>query len=421
MLASNVLTLIDTLMLGRLGPDSLAAVQIGIQILALLFATVLGLGTAVQAITSRRMGEGISHQVSVAVHAGILLCALVGTVIAIAGYFAAPAVIDQFHTSPEVSRQALPYLRMMVVMIPALGINASFRGYFNGIGRSKVYLTSLLVIIVTNIFLNWVFIFGNLGAPALGTYGAGIASVIAYYLGNLVYLLQAIKLGRPYGFGKTKPTWQVIKRLTELAMPTMFNQLLMGLNSTVYFMIIASMGTRELAATSIVWRLGFVLVLPAFGFGMAGATLVGQALGRKDKEDARNWGWDSIKVSAVVMMVLGMPLVLVPHLVARAFVDDVATAEMAAIPLFMLGLTMCINGGTWVFTQMLNGAGDTKFVLYMSSGYNWFIGLPLIAVTALVFKASLTAIWAVQISNFFVVFVCMALRWSSGKWAHRDI
>ncbi len=421
MLAANVLTLIDTIMLGRLGAESLAAVSIGGVMLTLLFATVMGLGVAVQAITSRRMGEGTSNQIAHAVHAGLALSLVAGIVFAGIGYLLGPMLVRAFSPDPKVAELALPYFRIMVVTLPGVGLNTSFRGFFNGIGKSGVYLTSLLTMIILNIFLNWVFIFGHLGAPALGTYGAGLASMLSYYAGNLVYLVQALKLGKPYGFGQSAPQLETILAVSKLAMPTMIHQALQGLNTSVYFGIMARVGTEELAATTIVWRLAIVLVLPAFGLGMAGATLVGHALGRKEKEDAKHWGWDTVKLGAMVMFVLGLPLVLLPRLVARAFVDDPLTAEMAVVPLVIVGATMTVNGCTWLIIQLLNGNGDNKYVMIMASGYNWLIGLPVVAVVALVLDGNLTFIWAVQVCNYFILCMMMVRRWASGTWAERQL
>lgn len=421
MLAANVLTLIDTMMLGQLGAESLAAVSIGSVVLNLLFATVMGLGVAVQAITSRRMGEGITPQIAHAVHAGLTLSLVVGIVFAGVGYLLSPLLVRAFAPDPKVAELALPYFRMMVVTIPAIGLNTSFRGFFNGVGKSGVYLSSLLTMIILNIFLNWVLIFGHLGAPAMGTFGAGLASVISYYAGNLVYFVQALRLGKPFGFGQSAPQLAMARTVSKLAMPTMIHQLLQGLNTSVYFGIMARVGTEELAATTIVWRLAMVLALPAFGLGMAGATLVGQALGRKEKEDAKHWGWDTVKVGGMVMFVLGLPMVLLPRLVARVFVDDPATAEMAVVPLVIVGATMTVNGCTWLIIQLLNGNGDNKYVMFMAGGYNWLIGLPLVAVTALVLHGNLTFIWTVQVCNYFALCMLMVRRWASGTWAERQL
>lgn len=420
MLASNVLTLIDTAMVGHLGPQSLAAVAVGGVFNSIVVTTVLGLGIGVQAITARRIGEKALDRAANALHGGLLVGSSVGLVVAALSYFLAPTLMLYYPATEDVIAEAIPYFKVMAVIIPAIGMNASFRGFFNGIGRTKIYMATLVSVVALNIFLNWVLIFGNLGAPALGTVGAGMATGISMYTGTIIYFIWCFRVGKPYGFFKRLPSKETVSNLIKLAIPSMTNQMLTSFGSMVYFGIIATLGEKDLAATTIVFRLAMVLVLPAFGLAMGGAALVGHSLGAKQPDDAKNWGWDTAKVGALLLTVMGLPLVFFPGQVAYLFVQDPETVALALMPLRLVGLTMGFNGCGVIFIQCLNGAGDNKFVLKGTSGFQWCCGLPFIAFVALYLDAGLTWIWAAQVTNYFALLNIFSYRWRSGKWAqHR--
>ena len=120
--------------------------------------------------------------------------------------------MDSHHSSsflvndPAVAAQAVPYFQVRLLAALGVGINFAFRGYWNGINQPKLYMGTLIVSHATNLFLNWVLIYGNLGAPAMGTLGAGIASAVATYVGVLTYIVLGVRLAVPQGFLRAWPS-----------------------------------------------------------------------------------------------------------------------------------------------------------------------------------------------------------------------
>ena len=316
--------------------------------------------------------------------------------------------------------QGIPYLRWRVVAIAVVGCNFAFRGYWNAVDLSRLYMGTLIVMHATNIFLNWVFIFGNLGAPALGTAGAGLASAASTAVGFGIYVVLGLRHARPNGFLHGLPRAENIMRLITLSLPTAIQQFFFSAGFVVLFWIIGQVGTREMAGASVLVNLFLVALLPGLGLGLAASTLVGQALGRGEPDDAAQWGWDVAKVAAVLMGVLGLPLIVLPDPILGIFIRDPATVDVARLPARFMGVTMALEalGSKELVTRAYLEASVLTLV---SVGVQWLVFLPLAYVVGPVLGFGLTALWLLQGSYRGLQAGIFFSFWRRGAWARIQV
>ena len=130
---------------------------------------------------------------------------------------------------------------------------------------------------------------------------------------------------------------------------------------TTLYWIIGQIGTAELAAANILINITLVAILPAIGFGLSSATLVGQALGRKDPADAANWGWDVVKLGCTAIALIGLPMLLIPKIILPIFTSDPTTVELAALPLMLSGLFLTIDCVGLILTNAMQGLDTLEF------------------------------------------------------------
>jgi putative MATE family efflux protein len=298
-----------------------------------------------------------------------------------------------------------------------VGCNFAFRGYWNAIDLSRFYMTTLIAMHAVNIFLNWVLIFGNLGAPALGVQGAGIASALSTVFGLAIYVWLGLRHARPAGFLQRLPPAEDLWTLFRLSLPTGIQQLFFSTGFVVLFWIIGLVGTRELAAASVLINVMLVALLPGLGLGLAASTLVGQALGRKEPEDAAQWGWDVAKVGAVMMGGLGAPLVIWPDPILGVFIHDPATLDVARLPARIMGLSMAFEALGMVLMHSLLGAGDARRVMLVSVCVQWLVFLPLAYLIGPVIGLGLTALWLLQVSYRLLQSSIFTMFWVRKRWA----
>jgi MATE family multidrug resistance protein len=374
---SNVLMgLIDTAMVGMLGNVALAAVGISTFAAYIYLGIFWGISIAVQATASRRKGEQRFIECGIYLNAGLMLILIFAPILSAILWLLVPYLVPLLSTDPELVQAAIPYLRWLVLQAVFVGTISAFNGFWNAVDLSRIYIKALITMHLANILFNYMFIFGNLGAPEMGVEGAGFATAMASVLGTLMYIRLGFKYGRPYGFPGKLPTRREYASVIKLAIPAALQQFMDSIALTLMYRIVGLTGTMELAAYSVLINFINLVGLPAWGLGTAGATLVGQALGRKDVDDASRWAWDVIKLGVLGMGLLGLPFWLVPDLVLSIWIHDEVTRDIARLPTRILGLMIMVNGIGYMLSSMLNGAGDVRRVTYVNFYSQWFWLLP---------------------------------------------
>jgi putative MATE family efflux protein len=292
MVSQNLLNIVDTAMVGFLGDSALAAVGLGGFVSFMCQAMILGISTGVQSTAARKKGEGRVDRAVAILNTAILLVVLVAPIFSLILIQVAPALFPYLNSDAAVIERGVPYLEWRIGAIVFVGINFAFRGYWNALDMSRVYMNTLLMMHACNIILNYVLIFGKFGAPAYGVTGAGMASAISMAVGSAIYFVLGCKHAAKDGFLKRLATREETTSLVMISLPSGLQQLFFSAGMVGMFWIIGKIGTPELAATNVLITVLLFAILPGLGLGLACATLVGQALGRKEPEDAYQWTWD---------------------------------------------------------------------------------------------------------------------------------
>jgi putative MATE family efflux protein len=416
MASQNVLNLVDTAMVGYLGAPALAAVGMGSFANFMAVAFIMGLSAGVQAIAARRLGEGRRDETASGLNSGLLIAFLVSVPWSVLLIVFADRLFPFLVDDPEVVALGVPYFRARLVGMVAIGMNFAFRGFWNGIGQSRRYLQTLVIMHACNIVLNWVLIFGHFGVPALGATGAGIGTTIATFLGTAIYIVLALRHARGTGFLRRMADRKTMASMLRLSIPAGTQSFFFATGMTVFFWIIGRIGTAELAASNVLVQLLLVAILPGVGFGLAAASLVGQALGRGDREDAVTWGWDVSRLAMVVVGTCALLGLVAPDLLLKIFLHEEHTIALARLPLRLLGATMAIETLGSVLMNALLGAGASKTVMSVSISLQWGIFLPVAFVIGPVMGFGMSAVWAAQVGYRCLQGLIFASIWRSGKW-----
>jgi len=421
MMSQNILNLVDAAMVGQLGAPALAAVGLGGFLNYMCVAFLLGLSAGVQAMVSRRMGEGKTEQAAYPLNAALLLILAAALPMTVILYFLSPHLIEWFNPDPLVMEQGTPYLQARFLGLISLAVHFSFRGYWSAIHMTKIYLKALLFAHASNIGISYVLIFGKLGMPALGTYGAGLGTSISITLAVFYYFYCAMKHTRGYGFLTHLPTRATVKQMIKTSVPSSIQQFFFAAGFTVLFWIVGEVGTRELAGANVIINLMLVGILPAMGFGLGGATLVGQALGKKDIDAAQQWGWDTVKLACITAGFLMLPVLIFPDLILSVFLTDQSVIEITRLPLQLAALSLGVECIGIVLFNTINGAGDTTSTMKISFALQWIFFLPLAWFVGPYLGMGLTAIWIGHIVYRLILTWAMVSMWQGRKWSTVEV
>ena len=331
-------------------------------------------------------------------------------------WFLAPSLFPYLIDDPQVIETGVPYLQVRLLGIAAVGMNFSFRGYWNGVNLPKLYLQTLLIMHVINFGLNYAFIFGEFGCPALGATGAALGTTISTYVGTAIYLFLGFRHARSNGFFKGIPERATIMTMLKLSIPSGVQQFFFAAGMTMLFWIIGQIGTAEVAASNVLINLLLVCVLPGIGFGLACASLVGQALGRNDPEDAKKWGYDVVKIATVVVAAVSVTAVMWPDFYLQWFLRDAETIALARQPLQLIAIAMPIDIAGLVLLNALLGAGAARTVMIVSIALQWIFFMPIAWLIGPVMGLGLISIWAAQCVYRSVQTLVFFVIWQRGKW-----
>lgn len=396
MISQNVLNLVDAAMVGVLGTAQLAAVGLASFINFVAAAAFMGMSAGVQAMVSRRMGEGRTSEAANPLNGALLTIFCVATPVSILLILHAETIFSWLNDDPEVVLYGSQYLQVRLAAIMFVGMNFCYRGYWSAIKRTRFYLTTLLIMHSLNIFLNYVLIFGKLGFPALGVQGAAMGTAISMFGGTLIYTFLALKHTRAYGFGLHLPQKETLLTVIRISVPSSMQQLFFALGFTALFWIVGQVGTQELAAANVLINLTLVAILPCIAFGISSATLVGQSLGQGSINDAHRWAWDAVRLAMMVVFIIGLPMIIFPEFLLGLFIHEPGPIEIGTTPLRLVGIGILVDALGLVLMNSLQGAGATKATLKVSLIMQWLVFLPLAYLAGPVFGMGLTAIWIIQ-------------------------
>ena len=416
MVSQNLLNIVDTAMVGFLGDSALAAVGLGGFVVFMGQALILGISTGVQSTAARKKGEGRADRAAAILNTALVLVLVVAPVFSLILIQIVPTLFPYLNSDLTVIERGVPYLEWRLGAIVFVGINFAFRGYWNALDMSRIYMTTLIMMHACNIVLNYILIFGKFGAPAYGVTGAGMASAIAMAIGAAIYFVLGCKHAAKDGFLKHLATRQETSSLIRISLPAGLQQLFFSAGMVAMFWIIGKIGTPELAAANVLITVLLFAILPGLAMGLSCATLVGQALGRGNPEDAYQWAWDVAKVTVVLMTTLAIPMWLVPDLISSIFIHDAETRELARWPMRVVGLRMPIEAMTFTFMHGLLGAGDARGVMYVSVGSQWLLFLPLAYVVGPVLGYGLLGVWLLQGATRSLSAYLFLMMWRRRHW-----
>ncbi|TXH03081.1 MAG: MATE family efflux transporter [Nevskiaceae bacterium] len=416
MVSQNLLNLADAWMVGGLGPSALAATGLANFLNFVAVAGITGISPAVQAIAARRVGEGRLNETAVPLNGGLLLSLLIGVPLSAILILLAPRIFAALNHDPDVVRQGSDYLQWRLVAIAAIGMNFSFRGYWSAMKMTRLYMITLIDMHVLNVIFSYSLIHGLFGLPALGVKGAGIGTTLAIFIGTAIYFHLARKHACGHGFLERRPTGDEFRSLLKLGVPSAIQQLLFSGGFTVLFWIIGKVGTAELAVSNVLVTISLTAVLPGMGFGIAAATLCGQALGRGDAADAQRWAWDVYRVGMWLFVPLALVMLLLPGPVLTLFVRDTALVQIGRLPLQMVGINILLDALGLIMMQALLGVGASRLVMIVAVGLQWLIFLPAAYLLGPVFTMGLTAIWIAMGLYRLLQTAIFTAAWQRGGW-----
>ena len=381
-----------------------------------------------QALTARRLGEQDHERAGQVLFNSLTVAAVSSAFASVVGWFAAPAMFRFIHHVPEELILGIPYLKWRMAGVFAMVVTMSYKSWFDGLGRTRVFMGIAIIMNAINALLNWLLIFGHWGFPRLGMEGSGIASMVSSYIGLAMLVGWSLhdRYRKTYDCYHIKnlsrrQQWELIALSAPSALATAF--VMSGFS--LFYKIVgildaqAGQGTIYSAATQ-----NIIVILMAFftgcmAYGTATATLVGQSMGAKEYDLAERYGWEAVKIGVYVTIVIGLGVIGFPDAVLHVFCRDAAVIAVARPILRICGALLPFVLSALVLTQALFGAGNTKFVMFVEFGLHFFCLVPLAYLCGIVFGWGVLGVWMGAFA--YILLLCSIMGWKFAEGAWKEI
>jgi len=412
---------VDTAMVGRVGPADLAAVALG----TLYFFTVsvfgMGILMALDPVIAQGVGARDATAVALGVQRGLILATVLGIIASLLLVPAAPllALLDQ---PADVVPIAGDYALALVPGTLPFFVFVVFRQSLQAHHLTRPLVVTMTLANVANVFLNWLLIFGNLGFPRMGAVGAGIATSVTRWLLAAGLLMVAWRPLRPLLLPVRREIWRgrPLLRLLRIGTP-------IGLHMELEFgafgataLLMGTLGTVQMASHQIALNIASLTFMVPLGVGAAAAVVVGQAVGREDPADARRAALASLALGVSFMVMSAAVMLLIPGRLAGLYTDLPAVRALAATLIPIAGAFQVFDGTQVVSAGALRGLGDTRVPMLIGLVGFWLVGLPVSV--ALGFGAGLGPIglWWGLVAGLAAVGILLLFRMRSRFRGHLE-
>ncbi|MBO9454814.1 MATE family efflux transporter [Paracoccus sp. R12_1] len=427
-LARMAIGVSDTVMIGWYGVEELAALVIATSFLIILFFLGMGFGTGVMGLIATSIARGDETEVRRGTRMALWLSGIFSLLVMPPMWFAEPILLALGQT-PLISEMSQDYLRIagwgLLPMLAGLTLNS----YLAALERTQVVMWVTLAGLPLNVAMNWVFIFGNLGAPELGVRGAAIASLSVQVTQLLMLVGYAawLPVARKYNLFQRfwRPDWPAFWAIFRLGLPIGVTMLAEGGLFVASNVMMGWIGTKELAAHGIAIQIASITFMAHLGLSNAATVRIGQAKGRGDAAWMRDAG---VTVTALSMgfAVLAVALYLIfPDALVRMYLDpaDPETPVIVAIGamlLFYAALFQLTDALQVVALGLLRGVHDTRVPMWIAGFSYWVVGMPIAWGLAFPLGFGAPGLWLGLVAGLSVAAVLLLIRfwrgWRRGDW-----
>ncbi|WP_346044792.1 MATE family efflux transporter [Paraclostridium tenue] len=421
-LITFAISMVDTIMLGRLGEISLSASAIGNNIFFILAVIIFGVGSASSVMGAQYFGKKDIKSIHKVMAIMYRICLLLAILFTFISFVFSKQLISIFTDDKLVIAEGAKYLRIISLGYILYAITSCTITILRSVKTIKISLVVYSVALVINIFLNWVLIFGNLGFPALGVSGAAIATVLSRCSEILVILIFMSKFESKikFKFKHLKLLDKVMfKDFIKVSTPIILNEFFWSIGSSMICIIVARMGTNVVAANSINNVVNQFATLFIHGLSSASSVIIGNTVGEGNKKKVMEYANTICLLSVFMGILAGLTIYFLRPIAVNLYniSDDtkaIACEIMIATSIVSIFRALSAN----ILMGILRGGGDNRFVFWLEMSFLWFIAIPLGFIAAFVLKLPIVLVFLIiRIDEILKSFIGI-FRVIRGKWIH---
>ncbi|WP_406243191.1 MATE family efflux transporter [Tissierella carlieri] len=419
-LISSSLNMVDNLMIGRLGESSIAAVGLVNQYFFIFMLCLTGINAGAGIFMSQFWGKKDISNIRKMLGLDMILSLIVSFLFFIPASLFPREIIKIFTKDTEVINLGVQYIRIISVTFVLTSITQAYSTTLRCIGIARLPMFGSLIGVLTNAFLNWVFIFGHFGFPAMGVVGAAIATSIARFVEMMFIIVCAYKsnsvipskLKNIIGFDH-----EFVKMYFKTSSSVIINELVWSIGLSVYSIIYAKIGIREVASMQIASTINNLFMVFSIGLANAAAIMIGNKIGAGEEKIAINYAIKLGIFAPIVGLITGISLWIASPAVVGLFKINKDTLDITITVLKIMAFFAPLRFfNVLMIVGIFRGGGDTTYSMLVQLGTIWCFAIPAGFIAATYFKLPLEKVFFIISLEEVVKIFFEAKRLRSKKW-----
>lgn len=417
---TQLASMVDLMMVGRLGPWAITAVGLTTQPKFLLMTMFQAMNVGATALVARHKGEGKPERANTIMRQALLLTLILSGIASVLGFlFSRPMVYFMGAEDEQTLQGGTVYLQIQMVGFVFMALTSTITAVLRGAGDSRTAMLYNLAANGVNVVLNYLLIYGNFGFPMLGVAGASLATIIGQMVA-FVLAMGAVMRGKKYlhlrfsdGF---RPNRNAQIAIVRIGIPAMLEQLVMRAGVIMYSKTVASLGTLAFATHQVCMNIQAMSFMNGQAFGVAATSLMGQSLGKRRPDMAQAYSNRTRRIGMAVSILLALAFFFFGRQITALYTEDTQVIEQGAKILMFVALIQPFQSSQFILAGALRGAGDTKStaaIMFITT----LIVRPLLAVLTIHgLNWGLAGAWVALVADQLLRSFLVLLRYNSGKW-----
>ena len=415
-----LVNMLDTIMLGNYGEIQLSGSSLANSFVGIYQILCMGIGGGAAVLTAQFWGakdKAAIRKITALMTRISMLFALLFT---IATLLFPEMIMRLYSSDPEVIEAGAVYLKLVSPTYILTGLSLTLTIVLRSVREVRLPLINSLISFFTNLFFNWLLIFGKFGLPELQIRGAAIATDIARLIETIIIVV--------YLFGKDEriglklhhlfePCKEYFPKYCQYSGPVMLSDFLIGLGNSATSMILGHMSASFVAANSIVSMIVRLSTVMNAGFANSASIMTGNVLGEGDTEKAQKQGYTFLLLSVLLGVLAGFLILIFAPAIIGTYNITQETRKIAFELMYSVAVMVIFQATQYTLTKgILRGGGDTKFLVFADIGFLWLLSLPLGYLSAFIWKMSPFWIYLFMKIDFIVKSIWCTFRMTGTKW-----
>lgn len=417
---TSSLNLVDNVMVGRLGEEAIAAVGLANQYIFIFTLCIMGINAGASVFMSQYWGKRDLKSIKKVLGLDMSVGLVASLIFGLAAFFLATPIMRILSQDAGVIKLGAGYLQIVAISCLFTNFTQAYSSALRSTEQVKVPMYASLTGVLANAILNWIFIFGAFGIPAMGVYGAALATAMARLI-EMIYIVGYTYFSKNKVWSHLKELFsfdtQFVKTYFKTSWSVIINELIWSLGMAAYSIAYARIGTNAVATMQIATTLNNIFTVLLMGMATATAIMIGTRIGAGKQEDAKECASNVGMLTPIIATVIGViiwfsaPVVLKPfNVTPETFADTLIVLRIMAVFLPIRAFNMVMIVGVF------RGGGDTTYSMLVQAGTVWFYSVPLAFIGANFLNIPIYGVYLLICTEECIKIIFEISRLKSGKW-----